>query len=149
MSATVPPGWYPDPAQPGGQRYWDGYQWTNVSAPAAAAVAPPAPPGYTPPPSYLGPASPRAQWGSGVAVTSLIFGIVAIMFAVLGLLLPLMAFMGMMCGAVALVMGLVARKTLTPSGMATGAIVTGIIGVLLSIGILALGILIAVSSTGS
>lgn len=26
-----PPGWYPDP--PGGQRYWDGNQWTDQRAP--------------------------------------------------------------------------------------------------------------------
>jgi Protein of unknown function (DUF2510) len=26
-----PPGWYPDP--PGGQRYWDGSQWTDQRAP--------------------------------------------------------------------------------------------------------------------
>jgi uncharacterized protein len=29
---TPPPGWYP---QPGGQRYWDGMQWTQHMAPLA------------------------------------------------------------------------------------------------------------------
>jgi len=38
--ANTPPGWYPDPAQPAMQRYFDGNQWTqHVSGPAA----PPAP----------------------------------------------------------------------------------------------------------
>jgi uncharacterized protein len=33
------PGWYPDPNVPGGQRYWDGTQWTeHQSAPAQAAA---------------------------------------------------------------------------------------------------------------
>ena len=31
------PGWYPDSEVPGGQRYWDGTQWTENRAPAAQA----------------------------------------------------------------------------------------------------------------
>jgi uncharacterized Tic20 family protein len=48
MEATPPsdrpaePGWYPDPEVPGGQRYWDGSQWTENRAPAAQAAAVPA-----------------------------------------------------------------------------------------------------------
>ena len=37
------PGWYPDPNAPGGQRWWDGSQWTShVQAPAGPATTPPA-----------------------------------------------------------------------------------------------------------
>jgi Protein of unknown function (DUF2510) len=35
------PGWYPDPQQPGSQRYWDGSAWTDQRAPLAAAPLPP------------------------------------------------------------------------------------------------------------
>jgi uncharacterized Tic20 family protein len=36
------PGWYPDPEAAGGQRYWDGTQWTeHRSAPAPVAPAGP------------------------------------------------------------------------------------------------------------
>lgn len=28
-------GWYPDPQQPGQQRYWDGNAWTEHRAPSA------------------------------------------------------------------------------------------------------------------
>ncbi|MFN8167530.1 MAG: DUF2510 domain-containing protein [Candidatus Nanopelagicales bacterium] len=32
-AAALPPaGWYPDPGRPGGQRYWDGAQWTEHTA---------------------------------------------------------------------------------------------------------------------
>jgi len=30
--ALPPAGWYPDPGRPGGQRYWDGQQWTEHQA---------------------------------------------------------------------------------------------------------------------
>ena len=37
---NVPPAnWYPDPENPGQQRYWDGTQWTDHRAPAAAPAA--------------------------------------------------------------------------------------------------------------
>jgi hypothetical protein len=30
-----PPGWYPDPHQPGQQRYWDGARWTEHASPTS------------------------------------------------------------------------------------------------------------------
>jgi hypothetical protein len=36
---TPAPGWYPDPAQPGATRWWDGRTWTEH----VAVAAPPAP----------------------------------------------------------------------------------------------------------
>lgn len=46
MPEATPQGWYPDPRQPAQQRWWDGAQWTDHTAPlenapmASAAVAP-------------------------------------------------------------------------------------------------------------
>ena len=40
---AVPAGWYPDPAGGGGQRWWDGTQWSEHVAPPAAPAAPAAP----------------------------------------------------------------------------------------------------------
>lgn len=34
MAVVTPPGWYPDPWQPGGVRWWDGNGWTQQVAPA-------------------------------------------------------------------------------------------------------------------
>ena len=39
---TAPAGWYADAEQPGGQRYWDGQQWTEQREP------PPQPGGAAP-----------------------------------------------------------------------------------------------------
>ncbi|MGO8852570.1 MAG: DUF2510 domain-containing protein [Mycobacterium sp.] len=38
----APPGWYPDPSGPPGQRYWDGSNWTEHRV--AAPPPPPTPP---------------------------------------------------------------------------------------------------------
>lgn len=42
MTQQTPAGWYPQPD--GSQRYWNGVQWTDHSAPAATSDAPPPPP---------------------------------------------------------------------------------------------------------
>jgi uncharacterized Tic20 family protein len=39
-SAAPPPGWYPDPQNPGGQRWWDGSAWTAHVAEPSGATAP-------------------------------------------------------------------------------------------------------------
>ena len=54
----APPGWYPDPAGGPGQRWWDGYAWTEATV---LPVQPPPPPwaGAGPP---QGPATQVAPW---------------------------------------------------------------------------------------
>jgi hypothetical protein len=39
--ANPPAGWYPNPENPSEQRYWDGTQWTEHTAPAAGSAEPP------------------------------------------------------------------------------------------------------------
>lgn len=36
MSGPPPAGWYPDPTAPGQQRWWDGQQWSDHTAPGAS-----------------------------------------------------------------------------------------------------------------
>lgn len=45
MSTALPPGWYPDSADPHLERWWDGGTWSHVTRPAPAQVPdrPPAP----------------------------------------------------------------------------------------------------------
>jgi hypothetical protein len=52
MSDSNPrPDWYADPAGSGGERYWDGVQWTEQTRSAGSHTAPPAPP-FAPQPAY-------------------------------------------------------------------------------------------------
>src|SRR4051812_22143893 len=38
--SSAPAGWYPDTQTPGQQRYWDGSQWTEHTAPGAGQAQP-------------------------------------------------------------------------------------------------------------
>lgn len=59
---TTPAGWYPDPNDASGQRYWDGAQWTPHTAPGA--VQPPAA-AVTPTPTPAMTYAPAASNGGG------------------------------------------------------------------------------------
>ena len=66
--STVPTGWYQDVQNPGGQRYWNGEDWSEywTPSPAKPAVAPP-------------PASGQAVYiekvGNSVGVVALVLGL--------------------------------------------------------------------------
>jgi hypothetical protein len=81
MNATPPPGWYPDNVGTG-QRYWDGQQWTEHTAPTA--VAPPVAHASSAPVSYpstaTGPSS--RNWFVRHKITSGVLAFVVLMFIV-------------------------------------------------------------------
>ncbi|RRD48510.1 RDD family protein [Arachnia propionica] len=58
-SSQPAPGWYPDPAGSGGERYWDGEGWSHVTRPSALPFEPPTGTS-TYPPAY-------ASWWARVA----------------------------------------------------------------------------------
>ncbi len=63
----APPGWYPDPAGGPGQRWWDGYAWTEATVlpeqpPPPPWTAAPPPPWTTAPPPPMGQAAEVAPW---------------------------------------------------------------------------------------
>jgi hypothetical protein len=87
MTSATPPGWYDDPEDANGQRYWDGQAWTPnrqqkpVSQPAAAPSLPPPQqagwqaPGYPPAgPSPRGSRNPAVLIGVILAVVVLGIG---------------------------------------------------------------------------
>lgn len=59
MTTSIQPGWYDDPEDSNGQRYWDGEGWTphRHRKPISGATPPPGLPAQPPPPSGL-PAQP-------------------------------------------------------------------------------------------
>jgi hypothetical protein len=76
----APPGWYPDPAGSPGQRWWDGYAWTDAVVQPKPAPPPPPPAGamdlaYPPPAGqpYGAPAGQPygATGGGGSALAAL------------------------------------------------------------------------------
>jgi hypothetical protein len=56
----APPGWYPDPAGGPGQRWWDGYAWTDATVLPERAPPPPPPWASAAPPQ--GPPAAVAPW---------------------------------------------------------------------------------------
>lgn len=59
-SGSIPPGWYPDPADPSVTRYWDGEGW-QVETPAPEAAPPPVPVVVAPQPQQRG-LRPPVNW---------------------------------------------------------------------------------------
>lgn len=62
----APPGWYPDPAGGDGQRWWDGYAWSEAVVVPNQPPPPPPPPSWTasPPPPPPGPPVGPAPWNA-------------------------------------------------------------------------------------
>jgi hypothetical protein len=72
---------------------------------------------------------PTARRGqNGLAIASLVTGIVGIAFAVL------FAIVGLALGVVSVVLGAVARRNGTRSGQATAGLVTGVVAIVVAIG---------------
>lgn len=68
--SQIPEGWYSDPDNPALQRYWDGADWTQHTAPAAPTTAgsPPPPPATAAALPAVPPVAPLPVGGLGLAV---------------------------------------------------------------------------------
>jgi hypothetical protein len=135
-SAEIRPDWYPDPYRRYEYRYHNGQVWTaDVSHggtrgvdPWGTAVSPP-----TAFPNAVAGGYPVAtRPGRGIAIVSLVFGIVAVVTA----WLPFVAFLGLGAAITAIATGLVAKRRGAQGGagrgMATAGLVMGAIAVPLS-----------------
>ena len=109
------PGWYPAPHANGEQRYWDGSQWQEPTAPTPPATG------------DVAPGSPApAQAPKALALSALIVGIVAFLTG----LLPVV---GAIIGAVAIILGIVALVKKQSKGLSITGIVLGSIAMIASI----------------
>ncbi|MBO0914559.1 DUF2510 domain-containing protein [Streptomyces laculatispora] len=80
MSNPTPPGWYPDTAAPGNERWWDGTAWTAHTRPYAPATQQPGP---------VRPSAPAGPGGggSGRIIALVVAGAVVVGAAVTGAVL--------------------------------------------------------------
>jgi hypothetical protein len=74
MTTSIQPGWYDDPEDSNGQRYWDGQAWTphRQGKPVSQPSPPPPPaPQQAPPPSAFPPPPPgqQPQWAPPAGAT--------------------------------------------------------------------------------
>lgn len=131
---NVPAGWYPDP-NTGGQRYWDGTQWTEYTDqnyPGQAATGP-ATPATGAPARPAGATNQKAVW-------SLVTGILSILCCVF--------FFGVLAlglGGTAVFLSRSAKREMAATGqvgdgMATAGMICGIAGIVLGVIGLVLGI---------
>ncbi|MDI9933151.1 DUF2510 domain-containing protein [Rhodococcus sp. IEGM 1354] len=81
-SPTPPPGWHPDPSEPGLIRYWDGTQWTEHTQPATGPTAEEAAPiGATDPGQPARAGVPRAvKIVGGIVAACVVMGVLAAVF---------------------------------------------------------------------
>lgn len=118
------PGAYPPPPSYGGTPY---------PPPPGQAPVPPSQPLYGAPNVYMQPApypyvvAAPPDPGAGQAVTSLVLGIISIVFA----FIPCFGFVSLVTGIIGLIMGILGRKSVTRHGMA----VTGIVLSAISLGL--------------
>lgn len=140
-----PGGSQPPGQQPPGQQPQGGYPPPGGYQPPGGGYPPPG--GYPgqPPGGYGAPAQ-QPRGGSGLAATALVLGILALLFSwtVVG---------GVLLGLPAVVLGLVAsgrakRGRARGRGLAIGGIITGILGVVGAIVVIALGVSFLNSDTG-
>lgn len=125
------PGWYPDPFRRFDLRYHNGASWTaDVSAAGQRHIDP-----FGVQPVAAGgpqlPTGPRRR--NGIGITAMVLGIIAASTA----WLPFLFVGGAICGVLALIFGIVARRrrvTHGPSTAGTVGLVLGPIAILLAIG---------------
>lgn len=121
---TYQPGWYPDPSGRFEFRFHNGSIWTaDVSTSGQRYVDPLGAAPSTPRPSFTG--QPAAR--NGLALASMILGIVALSIA----WIPFVVVLGAVCAVLAVVLGVVAlrraRHTAHGKGFAIAGLVTGLL----------------------
>jgi hypothetical protein len=132
-------GWYPDPTGRFEYRYHNDRHWTSdVSTNGQRYVDPL--PGPAAGPQQAVPSPPTGAGGNGLAVASMVCGIVALVIA----WVPFFGIVGLAAAVVGLALGIPALRRSKPTGARRGAAITGIVTSSIGIVLGILGIVLAV-----
>lgn len=126
----IPPGWYPDNADPALQRWWDGTRWTTHTAAAAPGGPRDLSRGYGY--SYGAEAEPVSSANNTMATLSMIISIVSFAGLILVELLPL-ALAGIIIGIVALRRARRFAPNARRRGQAIAGIIVGAVSLVMTI----------------
>ncbi len=132
--SSHPAGWFPDPFRRFELRYFNGFSWTADVSTAGQRMVDPLGTQHTPtgaPSVAFQPSTPRR--GNGMGIAAMVLGIVAITTA----WIPFAFVAGAVCGVLAVVFGIVARRRRAergPSPAATVGLILGPIALLFAIG---------------
>lgn len=125
---VIPPGWYPDNADPALQRWWDGTQWTTHTA----AAAPGGPRDFGRAYGYGAGAEPVSSANNTMATLSMIISIVSFAGLILVELLPL-ALAGIIIGIVALRRARRFAPHVRRRGQAIAGIIVGVVSLVMTV----------------
>ncbi len=115
-------GWYADPELQGGERYWDGAQWSEQRRPVQVV-----------PVVFAAPVEPQAT--NGFAIAALVCGIVGVVFGIL----PWTFWVAWVLGVLAIVFGAIGRRradrepVVGKQSMATAGLILGIVAIVFGI----------------
>ena len=131
QAAMIPPGWYPDNANPSLQRWWDGTQWTTHTAAASPVLQQNGAGLYTASPYAVGP-QPVSSGGNNIATLSLLFSVLSIGGLFLVWLLPL-SIVGIILGIIGVRRAGRFAAGVRKRGQAIAGIIVGVISLAMTI----------------
>lgn len=132
-------GWYPDPTGRFEYRFHNDQHWTSDVASNGQRYVDPLPA----PSSAIGgpvPNAPRDEGGNGIAIASMVCGIVAIVIA----WVPFFGIAGLIAAIVGLALSIPALRRSRPTGRRRGAAITGLVTSLVGVALGVLGIALTV-----
>ena len=136
----MPPvsGWYPDPTGRFEYRYHNDDRWTGDVASNGQRFVDPLPVPVTG--TGPGPAPERPEQGNGVAVASMVLGIVALVIA----WIPFIGVVGLVAAVVGLALSVPAMRRSRPSGPRRGIAIAGLVTSAIGVALGVIGIVLSV-----
>lgn len=133
-------GWHPDPTGRFEYRYHNDQHWTADVANDGRRYLDPLPAPVAPVGGQA-PGGPVSEGGNGIAVASMVCGIIAVVIA----WVPFLGIAGLVCAIVGLALAVPALRRSRPTGYRRGSAITGLVTSIVGIALGAVGIVLAVA----